>query len=209
MEGLVFLSADMQRISTEQQHASRLITMRHPNDEDLMAAIRTKACEQAFEDILDRYSDRAFRMASGLLGAHQVAEDAVQETFLRLLRSRASFRPGLKFAPWFFTLLRNICLDEHRRKARRPLLNLEELPTRTKIIQTTDAEVLLKREQCQLATEAMSELSERDREILCLRIYAELDFAEIGELVGLKTEAAKKRAYRALTKIRKMIEQTL
>ncbi len=72
---------------------------KHPTDEDLMTAMRSGTCEQSFEYLLERYADRAFRLASGQLGSHQAAEDAIQETFLRLIKFRKSYKPGMKFAP--------------------------------------------------------------------------------------------------------------
>jgi RNA polymerase sigma-70 factor, ECF subfamily len=164
-----------------------------------MIAVRELCDESAFEELVRRHANGAFSVAVSCLGSRDAAEDAVQESFLRLTRSKGSYRRGLRFAPWFYTMLRNICRDELRRRAVRS----ESLEPKTDVLNGPDpCTQLVLREDCRAACRALAGLPETDREILALRIHAGLDFRQISEIVGLAEETAKKRAYRALERLR-------
>jgi RNA polymerase sigma-70 factor (ECF subfamily) len=172
------------------------------SDEQLMEAIRERCDEDAFEEIVARHAPGAHRTALACLGERAGAEDAVQECFLHLVRSRRSFRSGMRFAPWFYTLLRNACRDEIRRRRHRPQPRAE-LPGDAAEV-PADAE-FERAEQASAAHRAFAGLPELEREILTLRVHAGLDFPRIAAVVGLETEAAKKRAYRALERLRRVL----
>jgi len=180
--------------------------LRGAGDEELMAAVREGCDESAFEELVRRHADTAFSVALTCLGNRDAAEDAVQEGFLRLTRSRKSYRRGLRFAPWFYTMLRNTCRDELRRRAVR-----SESPVPKSAATSGDdpcAELAL-REDCRAARRAFMGLADIDREILALRIHGSLDFLQISEIVGMARETAKKRAYRALDRLRgKLVNRT-
>ena len=165
-----------------------------------MARFRASAEPGAFEELVRRHTPRAFRTALGILGSGVDAEDAVQECFLRVIRRRATYRPGMPFSVWFFTVLRNFCRDELRRTARaagRP-------PPPPAGGPAADAPSLAERsEETQAALAAFGRLAEDEREVLALRIHEGLRFAEIAGICGISEEAAKKRAQRALDRLRR------
>ena len=74
--------------------------MSHPTHED--AVDRTE-----FEEAALAYADQLYRIALRLSGSSQTAEELVQETYLRALRSWQSYRPGTNLAAWLATILRN------------------------------------------------------------------------------------------------------
>ncbi|MHC5053275.1 MAG: RNA polymerase sigma factor [Planctomycetota bacterium] len=165
-----------------------------------MTRFRSSPEPEAFEELARRYAATAYRTARAILGPNADAEDAVQECFLRVIRRRATYRPGMRFSVWFLTVLRNICRDEIRRAgraARQPLPAPERAPA-------ADASTLAERgEQARGARAAFDRLAEDEREILALRIHEGLKFAEIAAVCGISEEAAKKRAQRALDRLRR------
>lgn len=76
----------------------------------------------AFEAAYRDYGARLKSMAYNLLGNQQDAEDAVQEAFLKAYRAQAEFRTGAAVHTWIFRILVNVCLDEGRRRQRRPVV---------------------------------------------------------------------------------------
>jgi RNA polymerase sigma-70 factor (ECF subfamily) len=170
------------------------------SDEELMAAVAGRGAEAAYEALVRRHWAAAYRVALSCLGARQCAEDAVQECFLRLVRARRSYRRGAAFSPWFYTLLRNVCRDELRRRAHRPRTGAE-LPEPA--WRPDPAGEAAGREAAGSALDLFVALPAADREILSLRIHAGLDFPAIARTAGLSTEATKKRAYRALERLRR------
>jgi RNA polymerase sigma-70 factor (ECF subfamily) len=172
------------------------------SDEQLMSAVIDRADEASFDELAARHGSRAFRVALAILGGREAAEDALQESFLHMVRARRSFRRGMRFAPWFYTLLRNVCRDELRRRSSRPTVGGErpESP-----VHADPCEELIRREDCRAACRAFSRLAQADREVLALRVHAGLDFPEVARVLALNEEAAKKRAYRALDRLRRQL----
>jgi RNA polymerase sigma-70 factor (ECF subfamily) len=170
------------------------------SDEDLMCAVASSGAEDAYEVLVGRHWAAAFRVALSCLGGRQCAEDAVQESFLRLVRARRSYRRGSAFSPWFYTLLRNVCRDELRRRTHRPRTG-SEVPEPS--WHPDPAGEAAGRETSGNALALFGNLPAEDREILSLRIHAGLDFPAIARAAGLSTEATKKRAYRALERLRR------
>ncbi|MBM3783778.1 MAG: RNA polymerase sigma factor [Acidobacteria bacterium] len=71
-------------------------------------------------DVFREHNTRMKSVAYNLLGSQADAEDAVQEAFLKAHRSLAAFRGGSTLSTWVYRTLLNVCLDEGRRRARRP-----------------------------------------------------------------------------------------
>jgi len=175
------------------------------SDEELMAGFRSSGSEDTFEELFRRHGAAAYRTVLSILGDTGAAEDVLQESLLRMVRARRSYRPGMPFCPWFYTIIRNVCRDEIRR------------PRRATVADCTAAEdprdcepcaALERLEEVRLARRAFARLPDLEREALALRIYGELSFAEIAQVSGISTEAAKKRAYRGLARLRRALAQT-
>ncbi len=175
------------------------------SDEALMDDFRAGGDERVFEELVRRHSAPACRAALAILGSIGAAEDAVQESFLRLVRARRAWRPGSVYRSWFYSILRNVCRDELRRCAR---------PTQDPIQPGLPAAhepsaALELREQAAAAARAFAELPEGEREVLSLRVHGGLEFSQVAEAVGISTEAAKKRACRALELLRRRLSGRL
>jgi len=91
-----------------------------PNSEDLALASACQRGElQAYERLYQLQGARMKNLARNLLGSASDAEDAVQETFLKVQRSIASFRGQSSFVTWAFRILVNTCHDLRRKRVRR------------------------------------------------------------------------------------------
>ena len=84
----------------------------------------------SLEDVFAAHSGRMKSVAFNLLGSEADAEDAVQEAFLKAHRSLAAFRGGAALHTWIYRALINTCLDEGRRRARRPAGEISEVPAK-------------------------------------------------------------------------------
>lgn len=74
---------------------------------------------QAFGELVERYMDRAYAFALGILGRESMAEDAVQDAFIRALDRIDQLREGSPFGPWFYSVLRTVCYNLRRREGLR------------------------------------------------------------------------------------------
>ena len=137
--------------------------------------------------------------AISLLGDRSAAEDVTALAFERLYSSRAKLdaRRGTPRA-WLFAIARNACLDELRRRGRRPQ---DEL--RDELIQDRGAcEAFEQLERRATVRSALSALPLREREIVLLKFHGQLSNAELARALGVSTSNAATRLHRALTKLR-------
>ncbi|MEX1104103.1 MAG: RNA polymerase sigma factor, partial [Dehalococcoidia bacterium] len=94
-------------------------------DAEIVAAV-AMGRETALESLYDRYHRQCFAFSLRILGGEQDAEEAVQETFVRVWRSAGQYdRSRAGVGSWVLSITRNLCLDELRRRRRR----VPELPT--------------------------------------------------------------------------------
>lgn len=93
-----------------------------PRDEDARLLEECRAGEvSAFERLYELHGARMKSVAANLLGNAADAEDAVQESFLKIYRGAASFRGAARFSTWIYRVLVNCCYDMLRKKRRRPI----------------------------------------------------------------------------------------
>ena len=167
------------------------------SSESLMARYQTRLDAAAFEELVSRFLAPALGVARQLLADRALAEDAVQETFLRLVRRRERYLPSRPFSSWFYTILRNVCTDLRRRRANQARLAREAARRNGSAAPEPSLDGLDARELLGL-------LPEDSRQVLTLRIVHGLSFREVGAALGISEEAAKKRGQRALRRLRKL-----
>jgi RNA polymerase sigma-70 factor (ECF subfamily) len=140
------------------------------------------------------------------LPSADAAEEVTAETFYKAVRSADRFDPARGEARlWLFRIARN-ALRDHQRRARirrhLPLGHLRDLVAEA----PSPEERLLWEEQVAQLLEAVAGLPVRDRELIGLRYGSDLDTAEIGALLDLKESAVRTRLWRALKRLRAVME---
>jgi len=138
------------------------------------------------------------------------AEDLVQETFLRVVQKRRRYKSGRPFVPWLYALARNLLVSNRRRDvvasvARAALMVRAQRQQQQDVAERSGERAVLRdEEQARLAV-AFARLSEGDREILRLARFEGFAYADIADIVGCTANAAKVRAYRALERLRSVL----
>jgi len=155
--------------------------------------------------LFERHKARLFGFLYHLVGDRATAEDLLGETFLRVYRARASYRPGRGgFAPRVFRIARNLAVGELRRRNvltrawQRLVREAEPEP---------DAWEPERDEAREQVRAALQRLPEEQRSALVLKEYLELGYAEIAEVLGCTEEAARARAYRGRTALRGLLRE--
>jgi len=164
----------------------------------LMGRFQNGLDGEAFAQIVSFYTGPALGVAQRMLSDRALAEDAVQETFLRIIRGRRQYRRSRPFSSWFYAILRNVCVDILRKQSRENSA-LQELASQqvftAQVVKSSDASDLLRA------------LPRGERDVLDLRIIHNLTFRDISAALGISEEAAKKRAQRGLRRLRESICQ--
>jgi RNA polymerase sigma-70 factor (ECF subfamily) len=179
-----------------------LFRKRHGQDPDArLVELAGQGVESAFEELLHRHQGAVFRFAARFLGDREEAADIAQETFLRLYRNAAAYRPEAALRTYLFRIARNLCLDLVRRK--RPVL-MAELPEQP----TGDHpyEALVGAEHVEALSRALAELPETQRSALLLRHDEGLAYAEIAEAMNTTVPAVESLLVRARKTLRSCLD---
>jgi RNA polymerase sigma-70 factor (ECF subfamily) len=168
-----------------------------PDDEELVRRFRAGA-RPALDQLVERYLRRALAVAREYTLDLDGAEDLVQDAFQRAIRGLAQFDERLRFAPWFFTILRNAGRNQRRQVARmRPLDEIAELPS-----QEQSGDALTASELRHHIDHQLSRMSAQ--QAACFRLCEIEGFSalEVGEMMGLAPPTVRTHAHRARLKLR-------
>lgn len=169
------------------------------SDEALMVRFQARLDSCAFEQIVSAYMKPAVGVARQILSDRALAEDAVQESFLRVIRKRHQYVPASPFSCWFYAIVRNVCVDILRKRTREKDTIRAVADRRGSAPPQIDSPGI---------PELLSVLNRSDRDVLVLRIVHGLGFRDVAAALGISEEAAKKRAQRALRRLRKKIRDS-
>ena len=176
------------------------------DDKSLMCQIQ-EGSHEAFATLVDRHSNRFYRIAYRLVSSKDDAEDIVQDAFLKLWNRPNLWDPGkgAKFTTWFYRVVINMCLD-HRKKKK--LINLSE------DIELADEnpgpDVLFDEHQEQVLLEQfIYELPERQQLAINLCYYEGLSNNEAAQIIGVTVKALQSLVMRAKTTLKYKVKRYL
>jgi RNA polymerase sigma-70 factor (ECF subfamily) len=167
------------------------------SDEQLMAAF-AGGSKDAFGELFSRYKQPLYGFFRRRVADPGLAEELAQETFLAVLRAASRYEPRALFRTYLYAIGFKI-LGAHRRKAAfRATFLVTAVEGREPALQNAmDAEVWLR--------QAVAKLGPVDREILLLREFEQLSYAEIGELLSLPVNTVRSRLFRARLALRDLL----
>ena len=174
-------------------------------DPDARLMLRVKRGDrQAFEELVDKYRQPVMNLVGRTLRDFCEAEDVAQNVFVQVFKSAHRYRASAKFSTWLFTIARNLCLNELRRRGRHPAESLEQTfaesddPLRQfeepKTFQPGEA--LLHSELASHIERAVAELPEVQRTALLLCREEEYSYEEIAAILGCTLSATKSIIHR-------------
>ena len=166
----------------------------------LLSAVAGSDRSDALEELYQRYAAKLYGFGVRMLGDRDLAEELVQETFLRLWRSARSYDPDRgSVAAFVFTMARRIAIDLWRRPSSRPF---EPETDRSEPVDKVDAMLTSVAVQ-----EALRDLSPAHREVLELTYRADLKQADIAAVLGIPLGTVKTRTYYALRALRLALQE--
>ncbi len=152
-----------------------------------------------FEPIVERYNRVLFGVALRLLGSYQDACDATQDAFIKAFEHLDTYDPDRKLFSWLYRILVNECLNA--RRARRPAEQLDERMAGS-LAPDEAAEAGERREHVQAALE---QLPFDSKQVVVLRHFAELSYAEIAETLGIPEKTVKSRLFTARQRLAELL----
>lgn len=179
-------------------------------DNELVKRV-AKGDDDAFRLLFERHYRLAYSVIYRQLGVQDVAEDLVQEAFLRVYRAAPKYEPTAKFSTWFYTVVTNLCLNYKRDRARDKLRLLsggdDESSTLENLAQADEPEHdrLDNNERAAKVREAIAELPENQRMALILSRYEDKSYEEVAEILGTTVAAVKSLTSRARETLREKL----
>jgi RNA polymerase sigma-70 factor (ECF subfamily) len=178
-------------------------------DDDQLIARVAEGDRRAFELLYDRYSATVYGVVLRILGDRELAEDAVQEIFVRVWKRAASFDRSRAFAPWLFGIAHNYCIDELRRRRVRPqpVYEDDEHPVLSDIPDEADVgEAAVLTDQRRIVRAALDQLPEEQRQALILAYFGGLTQQEIATRLNNPLGTVKTRMRLGLQKLRSLLQ---
>ena len=170
------------------------------SERELLESVK-KGNKEAYHEIVNRYMRKAYYVALSFVHNHQDALDISQEAFIKAFRKIKSFSTEKPFFPWFYKLMKNLCLDHLRRRSRVKEVPLEGIPVQ--------AEVREDRELKEVLWRGIESLPFEQREIVILRYFQQLSYSEIAEMTEKPVGTVMSSLYYAKKKLKKTVGKFL
>jgi RNA polymerase sigma-70 factor, ECF subfamily len=184
-------------------------------DPDAALMLRAKEGDLvAFEELVERYKQPIVNLLGRTLGDATEAEDLAQMVFVQVFKSAHRYQPSARFSTWIYTIARNLCLNELRRRSRHPAESLdapvaeqEDQPSRQIEDQATvlPTDSLLHGELQQKIDEALRALPENQRTAILLCREQDISYEDIAVILGTTLSATKSLIHRG----REILKQKL
>ncbi len=168
----------------------------------------------ALNDLMDRYATPLFHFLARMVGNEDDANDLAQETFVRVFKSRESFRPNENFSAWLFTIAANLARNHFRWRSRHPAISLETENAETE--QTLGStlssdgpspnEQSLAAERAVAVRAAVGNLPDDLREAIVLCEWEDRSVVEAAVILESTPKAVESRLYRARQILREKLK---
>lgn len=163
---------------------------------------------EAFEVFVDKYMKDAYFIAMGFVGNREDALDLSQEAFVRAYRNINTVKPGRRFFPWFYQILKNLCISHLRKRKVRQASSLdhEDCPEPADTGDTFLPDAVADRnEEKDRVWKAIANLEPKHREVIILRHFQNMSYDQIAEALYCNKGTITSRLYYARNKLKELL----
>jgi len=177
--------------------------------------------ERAFNQLVEAYEHRVFRLVHRMLGRRDEAEDMAQEVFVQVFKAIGQFRGDSKLSTWLYRIAVNLCKNRLKYLSRRHSDAQDEFETVAEHAPLSSSkgvtyggvarpdQVLEGYQVERIVQRCMAEIEPEFREVLVLRDVEDLSYEEIAEITGLADGTVKSRIHRARGLLKQKVEQAM
>jgi RNA polymerase sigma-70 factor (ECF subfamily) len=194
------------------------MSLGRPNASDELLLSRYREGDKsAFAELVRRHQSALYNFALRQLRSTELAEDVVQEAFVRVVQGVHDFKQESRFTTWVYTIVRNLCIDQMRKNALRRHASLDESKDRegdgpTLLDQTADPTAGTDRKATSnelgvRITAAVETLPDEQREVFLMREVSNLPFKEIAQIIGVPENTVKSRMRYALERLKEALDE--
>lgn len=169
---------------------------------------------KAFAEILKRYKARVFGKINMFVKDRKAAEDIFQDTFIRVIHAlkEGNYNEEGKFSAWLFRIAHNLCIDYIRNGKKMPVQRAREDYDPLDFVASdlnNAEEAGIRRENIREIRKFISNLPAEQREIVHMRLYHDMSFKEIADMLNISINTALGRMRYAILNMRKMNESAM
>jgi RNA polymerase sigma-70 factor (ECF subfamily) len=176
-----------------------------PEDEDIKLIAKHDS-SRAIDLIVRKYRDKIFRHALYVVKDYQEAVDVTQEVFIKAMRENRFFEDEFKMKAWLFRVTSNLCFNIVRDRKRRG--GILDRMVKVNSIAPDQISRIRHNQRQQNVLSKLEKLNEKHREILYLRYYSDLSYAEIAETLDIQLGTVMSRLSRAKCRLMEVIGNT-
>ncbi len=186
-------------------------------DAELMLRVKRGDAE-AFEELVDKYKQPVLNFVYRTLRDSPDAEDIAQNVFVQVFKSADRYRVEAKFSTWLYTIARNLCLNEIRRRSRHPAESLDaaENPEDESAGRqfedrknTSAPDLMLRDELTRKVEEALESLPENQRTAILLFKEKEMSYEDISKILDCSLSATKSLIHRGRETLKQKLKPYL
>lgn len=146
------------------------------------------------------YAQTVYKYLMSLCRDHYIAEELTQETFFKAISRPPVFDGSVKPSTWLCTIAKNAYISYLRKEKRRGGEDIEDIP------QKADSDLFSDMNEREIY-KAVHALPDPYKELILLRIHTDMNFAQIGEIMGMTENAARVAFYRGKERLKKILDQ--
>lgn len=163
---------------------------------------------EEFSLIFEKYRDKVYFLALGILKEDALALDVTQNTFIKVFKSLRWFNQRSRFSTWIYRITYNQALDQYRRRSRRGEVEYSDA-LGSETLQSSKVEIfgdIARKELREKLMAAVESLPLKLRTVVLLRYVEGCTYSEICEIVGCARGVLQKRLYQASKKLRDILK---
>ncbi len=180
----------------------------HADEQDLLRRY-VAGDKDAFQELVTQYKDQLYAFLRRFLNQQQLVEEAFQETFLQLYRSRKTFEKDRPLRPWLFTIAANKARDALRKQQRQETvsisamaepteLSIDDVMNSLKSYEITPYDEAAKTEQAEKVRQIIAEMPANLREILLLAYFEQFSYKQMADMLSIPIGTVKSRLHTAI-----------
>ena len=177
-------------------------------DKEIIQLYDSGRHEEAFNGIVDAYTERLYWHVRRFLCSHDDTNDLMQDIFIKIWTALPTFRGDSKIFTWLYRIATNEVLNHLRRQRFRSLISLESVSQ--KLEQRIDEDPHFNADRIQRELhKAIQRLPEKQRIVFSLRYFDEMKYEDIAEITGTSVGALKASYHHAHNKIKEDLNRTI